>query len=521
MNKRCPGTAIVGDVMFSGSTVDIEEGQLLVTGHLDVGDGDVTIHDQALLAFEVGDIVAKQNDHGRITARGGIKFMEDAEQVVDIQIRHDLTETETDGVRDELNTNGIDVLEESTDFVNSEGNLITKVMVTSNGEMTENMIGSDTTVFTDTDAIAQNEEPIFEVALPPSSVTARSAGGGGGGSDSGLIIGAGLIAYLLWNWMDGGFGFDTFADYEEENLGLSNINVSSATSILPGTGGEQRFQIGNSEHWIRSYAGQSPVSVAGAQTNASGTAYGINTKLRNGFDLGVSFTPGLMSSTRGLDSNIYSSSFNGELYEVQVGWQSSQFFSKLKLSHGDYDVDSVVANPVVNSALKGSFNMTNTHAQFTGGTKLEFGGVRITPSASLFWGSLEQASHSAEGPVMRADIPEISQRYSGWKLGTNLTSSDWLKSSGNLSWRPSLHFSTMHTNMSGPSSLSVMQSDRVGALSFANQAGVRHMPSAIHALGASTIIKQSKNSRFNVGYFGTEVDGKRDHVVLTRYQLRF
>ena len=43
--------------MFSGSTVDIVEGQLLVTGHLNVGDGDVTIHDQGLLAFEVGDIV--------------------------------------------------------------------------------------------------------------------------------------------------------------------------------------------------------------------------------------------------------------------------------------------------------------------------------------------------------------------------------------------------------------------------------------------------------------------------------
>ena len=523
MNKRSPGTAVVGDVMFSGSTVDIEEGQLLVTGHLDVGDGDVTIHDQALLAFEVGDIVADQDDHGRITARGGIKFMEDAEQVVDIQIRHDLTETEADGVREELNSNGIDVLEAQTNFVDSGGNPITEVVVTSNGEMTENMIGSDRTVFTDSEAIAQNEEPIFEVgstlALPPPSATARSARGGGGGSNSGLIIGAGIIAYLVWDWMDGGFG--AFVDYEEENLGLSNTNVSSATSFLPGIGVEQRFQIGNSEHWIRSYAGQSPVSVAGAQTNASGTAYGINTKLRNGFDLGVSFTPRLMSSTQGLDSNIYSSSFNGELYEVQVGWQSSQFFSKLKLSHGDYDVDSVVANPVVNSALKGSFNMTNTHAQFTGGAKLEFGGVRVAPSASLFLGSLEQASHSAEGPVMRADVPEISQRYSGWKLGMNLTSSDWLKNSGNLSWRPSLHFSTMQTNTSGPSSLSVIQSDRVGALSFANQAGVRGMPSAVHALGVSTIIKQSKNSRFNVGYFGSEVDGERDHAVLARYQLRF
>ena len=524
MNKRCPGTAVVGDVMFSGSTVEIEEGQLLLTGHLNVGDGDLTIHDKGLLAFEVGDIVTTPDDHGRITARGGIKFMEDAEQVVDVQIRHDLTETEADGVREELNTNGIDVLEDGTKFVDSGDTPITEVMVTSNGEMTENMIGSDKTVFADTTAIAQNEEPIFEVASPPSpataTATARSArGGGGGGNSGGLIIGAGVIAYLLWNWMDG--GSDTFAEYEEEKLGLSNINVSSATSFLPGIGEERRFQIGNIEHRIRSYAGQLPASVAGAQTNTSGTAYGINTKLRNGFDLGVSFTPSLMLSTQDLDSNFSSSSFDGELYEVQVGWQSSQFFSKLQLSHGDYDVDSVVANPVVNSALRGEFNMTNTHAQLTGGAKLEFGGVRVAPSVSLFGGSLEQASHSAEGPVMRADVPEISQRYSGWKLGMNLTSSDWLKNSGNLSWRPSLQFSTMRTNTSGPSSLSVMQSDRVGALSFANQASVRGMPGVAHALGVSTIMKQSKNSRFNVGYFGTEVDGERDHAVLARYQFRF
>ena len=152
MNKRCPGTAIVGDVIFGGSTVDIEEGKLLVTGHLNVGDGDVTIYDQALLAFEVGDITTDQSDHGSITARGGIKFTEDAQQVVDIQIRHDLTETVTDGVREELNRNGIDVLEAQTNFVDSGSNLISEVMVTSNGEMTENMIGSGITVFTDTES---------------------------------------------------------------------------------------------------------------------------------------------------------------------------------------------------------------------------------------------------------------------------------------------------------------------------------------------------------------------------------
>ena len=126
--------------------------------------------------------------------------MEDAEQVVDVQIRHDLTETEADGVREELNTNGIDVLEEDTNFVDSGDNPITEVMVTSNGEMTENMIGSSTTVFTDTKAIAQNEEPVFEVASPPSSdtatATARSARRGGGGSDNGLILRSGYNRLL-------------------------------------------------------------------------------------------------------------------------------------------------------------------------------------------------------------------------------------------------------------------------------------------------------------------------------------
>ena len=169
LNKRNSGTAIVGNITFSGSTVDIEEGQLLVTGHLDVGDGDITIYDQGLLAFEVGDIVTDASDHGRITARGGIKFMEDTKPVVDVQIRHDLTETQADDVREKLNTNGIDVLELQTNFMDSGGNLITELCVTSNGETTENMMNSGTTVFADAEAIAQNEEPIFEVASPPSS----------------------------------------------------------------------------------------------------------------------------------------------------------------------------------------------------------------------------------------------------------------------------------------------------------------------------------------------------------------
>ena len=75
MYKRGSGTARVRDVIFSGSTLDLEEGGLTLAGHLNLGaDGTLTVHDESRLTIEVGDITVNEDDHGRITAGGGVIY---------------------------------------------------------------------------------------------------------------------------------------------------------------------------------------------------------------------------------------------------------------------------------------------------------------------------------------------------------------------------------------------------------------------------------------------------------------
>ena len=73
MVKRGSGTARVHNVMFSGSTLTIEEGGLIVRGHLNLGaNGIVTIENAGRLTVEIGDVGADPNDHGKITAGMGV-----------------------------------------------------------------------------------------------------------------------------------------------------------------------------------------------------------------------------------------------------------------------------------------------------------------------------------------------------------------------------------------------------------------------------------------------------------------
>ena len=86
------------------------------------------------------------------------------------------------------------MLEAQTNFVDSGGNPITEVVVTSNGEMTENMIGSggQNRIYGCRQPSLKTRNRNSEVASPPSpdtatataTATARSARGGGAGGSS-------------------------------------------------------------------------------------------------------------------------------------------------------------------------------------------------------------------------------------------------------------------------------------------------------------------------------------------------
>ena len=73
MIKRGSGTARVNNVTFTGSSLTIEEGSLNVRGHVDLGtDGTVTVEDAGRLTMEIGDVGNDADDHGQVTAGGGV-----------------------------------------------------------------------------------------------------------------------------------------------------------------------------------------------------------------------------------------------------------------------------------------------------------------------------------------------------------------------------------------------------------------------------------------------------------------
>ncbi len=68
ISKTGAGAALLSDISSSGSDMDLEEGDLYLNGHLDIGSGEFTIQDTSRLIFGTdGD------DHGRITA-SHVKF---------------------------------------------------------------------------------------------------------------------------------------------------------------------------------------------------------------------------------------------------------------------------------------------------------------------------------------------------------------------------------------------------------------------------------------------------------------
>ena len=294
MNKRCPGLAIVDDVFFDNSSLAIEEGELLLRGHMNLGsDGTVTIHDKGLLAMEFGDIVNDPNDRGRLTAGGGVIYRSDATQKVDVQVRHDVTNQEA--VNEEIKQ-GVTLFEPGTEARvlasgqtdPTQATAVQELTVTSGGNDI-GTAGADGTATFDTAAdIQQNTEKMVP-AVPPTGTTPTtpttpstpSGGGGGGSSSGGAIAGVGLLAALLWWGMDA--DGSAFTDYDIGPGYRQGVTVSAG--LLPGQSDEYRVRIGNNEHWTRSWTEDSP-SLTGMHAPVQGFAFGMDTYSDNGFKYG-------------------------------------------------------------------------------------------------------------------------------------------------------------------------------------------------------------------------------------------
>ena len=481
--KRGAGVARVGDVAFSGSALALEEGGLTVAGHLDLGsDGVLTVHDESRLAVEVGDVAADATDHGRITAGGGLVYQGLPEG--EAPALYVLLGADAAGNRAAVESalqqeaTAITVLGEGTGVFSrpdaeAERSAVAEVgLKTTGAEQDVGALSGD-----DGKARVQLAEgqqlglaaapeppaPDPELEPAPARPAAPSAGAskgeGLGSAQKALLIGGGA---WLAAWIVDLFDAEeaALADWEEQGSGRRS-SVSFA-GIGSGHFEEHRVRTGGLERWTRTFAGRLPSAAGGAEGTVRGVALGLDARLARGFHLGMTAMPDLAGSLHAGPGSRFGSALEGGWYAVRGGWSDGVRFADTRLTHGSYRAGSLFESPAAGGTLGGRLGLVQRHARARAGMHLDLGGLRATPSAALFTGSLRQDAWTAHGAALRAEVPGVSQRYWGWKARLGLAPAGWLEGPGALRWRPGAHLGTTRTRTRGPAWLAVAQSDRAG-----------------------------------------------------------
>ena len=497
LNKRGPGQARIGNYSMSdGGTLSIEGGELIVGGHLNLGStGTVTVRAGSRLTFEVGNISDDSTSHGRITA-SSVVFQSGANKEVYIQLAS--RQTNEMAVQTRLRQ-GIDLLSGDTRYQTagadgSTSNAGTVMVKTMSGSV----VGSSDDRGAST--ITADVDTGMEISRNPTVAVASAADS----SDSSALY-AGAALALLW-WLTRDDAETEFVDYETHTQ-----NIGSISSFVQ-----------NREPGIETWAKTTPNSINGL-TPLQGIAAGVDANFESKGYLGISIEPlasGFMKSghlSLGGDSR-----YSGDRYQIRGRWNRGAFFTSGSFSYGNYDASAQFRNPVMEDGmLGGNFQMLHSHLQLTAGSRLNIGSELIfVPSLSVYQGSVKQSAYHAENSVLRAEVPEYSQRYQGWKLGFQVKSSNWRQEANGLKWRHSSGISTQSFRSSA-SSMTLQQLDKTDSLSFATTMPVRGLPSTVHSFNAGIAIAKSRNLRVKLNYVGLMTDGEFHHGATVQTHYRF
>ena len=514
LDKKGTGYArFGGDVTFQGdSALNLEDGALVIAGKMDLGSGEVTVHDAGKIVFEIGS----GGSTGSITA-DSIHFDEiEADKVsVYAQLNDDLEEEGISAARTGLTADTHELLK-----VNSitSGESESPTDVDSLSIMT--VKANDETVSVGSIAYANgvgtatfNQETVDQIEKlnpgPPAPVSS------GDDDNNNAILGLGLVAVLVaLYWGDGLFGSsfaDDYAFYTPQSAYIASVDERSTLTLRET--GNQPYQV-----WIRTGL-QDTMQLAGVKNaGVSGTEIGLSLYRSDDFYIEASSAQDVAAQVSSLNQ-----AAQGEVYSLSSGWQNERYFAGVKLSYGDFDTDTVIGNPVVKSTLISQSEVRHTQAQFTAGTRWNTGNLMFTPSASVQAGTFDYSAHQALGAVVNAEVPSYTQDYSALRLGLKMSASDWLSFSDNVKWKPHLQFDQIHTDSDSGGDVTLRQMDRLGALSFNSGASVQSMPEVVNAVSFGTSMKTSKSSQseWKFGYAGLEADGEYYHAAVAAYQVRF
>ena len=536
MNKTGSGfLRLNGEVHFAGSTLNLDEGVLVIAGQLNLGTGKMTVKEASKLIFEIG----QGHNHGYVSA-GSVHF--DADNPVVFAQISESENIDADDVRNAISATGLPF------FFVSGGDGITsgtdESLVTMIKVQSESSGGTEDVGTVDADGMAtfDNADNIAVLDLPEMMVTTSggsssggssggsSSGGGstntggaaatsssssGGGGGGGAILGLGLLAILLNSFVGDDDASASFGDYyfnTPQSAYIASINERGVMTIKET--GNQPYQM-----WIRTGHTAQPMQMTGvSNTGVSGTEVGVNLYNSDTFYINTSVAPNVAAEVGSLNL-----AGKGEVYSLNSGWRNDRYFAGMRLSHGEFEVNSIVDNPIVNSALISNAKLRNTQAQLRAGMNLGTGALRFTPSAAVQVGTYESSEHVADSPVLEAAIPGYAQDYTSVQLGLKMTSDKWLSFNNGSKWKPQLKFDSIHTDSTDAGSLTLRQSDKAGALSFNTNAGLRSMPEVVNSMSFGATVKSSANDQaeWKFGFAGLEADGEEYYAAMAAYQLRF
>ena len=528
LNKN--GTGAVrfnGDVNAEGSTLNLNEGSLIIAGTLDLKDGTLTIKQAGKLVFEINSAT----EHGSLSA--DLLHFQGDDASVFAQLNADLTTEDASAVRNALAGESIQLLDVVEITSGSNQASVDSVMVKSQSADGDADVGT----VSSNDGMA-----LFKADLSALSHSGRTGTGGGtmmpddsmtqdpddddmmsdgsmtdtsSSSSGGAVLGIGLLAVLMSTFMADEDASASFGDYYFNTPQSAYIAKANERGVLTiKETGNQPYQM-----WIRTGQTAQPMRMTGvSNSGVSGTEVGINLYNSDTFYINTSVAPNVSAEVGSLNL-----AAKGEVYSLSSGWRNDRYFAGLRLSHGDFEVNSIVDNPIVNSALISNAKLRNTQAQLRAGMNLSTGDLRFTPSASIQVGTYENSEHVAESPALEATIPSYTQDYTSVQLGLKMTSEKWLSFTNGSKWKPQLKFDSIHTDSSDTGSLTLRQSDKAGALSFNTNAGLRSMPDVVNSMSFGAKVKSSTNDQaeWKFGFAGLEADGEEYYAAMAAYQLKF
>ena len=520
----CPGTKIVGNVTFSASSAEVNDGLLIINGKFDLGDGTLTVKDSGKLGFGIGDIATDPTAHGAVTA-GSVEYAETAEPKVVFQLLDSLKGDDQSATRVEvqkaLAARNLDsFIVEGTVTVpdNQPLTLVTGgVEPESQTEIGTVDPGTKTITYIEGFDNPGNDSVLIVQGVPPTEPTVPPTvrkGKGGGGEGAGVaVLGGALVALLLFGMLD-----------DDDAVTWSPGSPSGSQGFVPvetpGFLDPSRYQVREgSVTWWRSQFGQGTTAARGLGADVQGLAVGMDADLGRGFSLGVAALPeGTVSGS----AESGPMRLEGGQYAVRGLWRDEDRFVGLTLLHGSYSADSVFHHPVVGSHFAGSFKARYQSARFTAGTRLELGGVAATPALSMFSGTYRQSAYTAHDQVFAAEVPGVSQSYTGWRAAMGLTTQRAFDLGSGLQWQPTLKLGATRIHADGADTFAMRHADRVGALEFSTSARAGQMPQTVYGFGTGVNLRGSNEGwRLRVGYVGMIADGEPVHGVMVGFRVKF